>query len=393
MKNVILNYCSAGCLLFAAAALGSCSKKGNTPTPSDGGGTNPPPVAAVYNYASIADSMQAKTYSAYLSATGNYFVQNNTGNTTFNYWPNANMLDVLTDGYLRTKSATYTQRMKTLLTGIKTSNGGTYSNNFYDDMGWLGNASIRAYMVTNDADYLAAAQTIYTDIKIGVNNYAGGGVSWKKDQLTYKNIPSTANATILAARFYEVQNNASDLTLAKTLYSWMKTTLVDPSTGLVWDGINRTGDNSIDKNYIFTYNQGAFIGAAVELYNSTKDQTYLADAVLTANNLVSDTRLVSAGLLKDEGQGDGGLFKGIAVRYLTVLIEQPDLDAASRARYETFLQTNAQYLYQVGIAKPSYTVGSSWAQKPAGSVDLTTQLSGEMMMEAAAKLKTEGKIQ
>lgn len=360
-------------------------------TGTTGTGTGSGTTVTANNYAAVADSMQSKTYSTYLSANGNYYIQNNSGNTNFNYWPQAHMMDVLNDAYLRTKNIVYTQRMKALLLGVKNTNGGAYPNNYYDDMGWMANAFMRAYAATSDADYLNAAQILYTDIKTGLNSSQGGGMAWRKNQLDYKNTPSTTTAIMLAARMYELQNNANDLALAKSLYTWMKANLVDPTTGVVYDGINSTGTGAVDKN-VYTYNQGSFIGAAIELYNATKDPAYLTDAVLTANNAITDIRILSGGLLKNEGQGDGGLFKGIEVRYLTALTEISNIDASSRAKYLSFLQNNALYLYTVGIAKPAYLAGPDWAQKPSGSIDLTTQLSGMMMMEAAAKLQAEGKI-
>jgi predicted alpha-1,6-mannanase (GH76 family) len=377
------------CILLV---LCSCSKKND----SGGGGTTPVDTTKqhpfVYNYAALADSLQTKTYVTFISADRNYFIQNNSGNNTFNYWPNAHMLDVLTDAYLRTSSSTYSQRMKTLLTGIKAANGGVYPNEFYDDMGWLANASLRDYNITKDVDYLNVAQTLYTEIKGASNTVAGGGIAWQRTQLYYKNIPSTGNATILASRFYELQGNQDDLTLAKNLYNWMKTTLVDPTTGVVYDGINRNQDGKID-NWVFTYNQGLFIGSAVELYNITEDAMYMQDAIRTANNLIADPDLEVGGVLKSEGQGDGGLFKGVAVRYLTLLAELGDLDASDKTKYLNFLQKNAQTLYIKGIARPSMMISPDWTQQPSGSTDLTTQLSGMIMIEAAAKLKAESSIQ
>ncbi|WP_457270419.1 glycoside hydrolase family 76 protein [Pedobacter sp. UYEF25] len=375
--------------LFIGLAFTSCSKKSDvamTPPP-----TNPKGETTVYNYALLADSLQAATYSTFKSVNGNYFIQNNTGNTTFNYWPNAHVLDVLTDGYLRTKSTVYAQRMKALLIGIKIANGDAYPNQFYDDMGWLANASLRDYNITNDADYLNVAELLYTEIKGASNNIAGGGIAWQRSQLYYKNIPSTGNMAILAARFYKLKNKPEDLALAKTLYAWMKTNLVNANTGVVLDGINRNQDGQVD-NWVFTYNQGLFIGSAVELYNVTKDPAYLLDATVTANNAIADPNLTVNGIFKDEGQGDGGLFKGVAVRYLTLLAEVPDLDEASRTKYVNFLQKNAQTLYTKGIARPSLMTSSNWGVMPASSTDLTTQLSGEMMIEAAAALTADGKI-
>ncbi len=377
-------------MVWIVLAACSCSKKNDPVTSPKVPDTTVKSVT--YNYLSLADSLQSTTYSTFISANGNYFIQNNAGNTNFNYWPNAHMLDVLTDAYLRTQSTVYTQRMKALLNGIKIANGGGYPNEFYDDMGWLANASLRDYLITHDADYLNVAQQLYTEIKGGSNTIAGGGIAWQRSQLYYKNIPSTGNATILAARFYELQNKPEDLALAKSLYSWMKSNLVNPTSGVVLDGINRNQDEQVD-NWIFTYNQGLFIGSAVELYNITKDPMYLQDAIRTANNEIADPNLTVNGILKNEGQGDGGLFKGVVVRYLTLLIELPDLDATNKAKYASFLQQNAQSLSAKGIGRPSMMISPDWTKLPSGSTDLTTQLSGVMMIEAAAKLKAEGKIQ
>ncbi|MBB6107552.1 glycoside hydrolase family 76 protein [Mucilaginibacter lappiensis] len=390
MKKKLILHITAISMIWIALAVCSCSKKNDPITPPKTVDTTVKGVT--YNYSSLADSLQNTTYSAFISANGNYYIQNNAGNTNFNYWPNAHMLDVLTDAYLRTQSVVYSQRMKTLLNGIKITNGGGYPNEFYDDMGWLANASLRDYTITHDADYLNVAQQLYTEIKGGSNTIAGGGIAWQRSQLYYKNIPSTGNATILAARFYELQNKPEDLALAKSLYNWMKNNLVNPTSGVVLDGINRNQDGQVD-NWIFTYNQGLFIGSAVELYNITKDPMYLQDAIRTANNEIADPNLTVNGILKNEGQGDGGLFKGVVVRYLTLLVELSDLDATNKAKYANFLQMNAESLSAKGISRPSMMISPDWTKLPSGSTDLTTQLSGVMMIEAAAKLKTEGKIQ
>jgi predicted alpha-1,6-mannanase (GH76 family) len=368
----------------------ACSKKSD-PVVNKSTDTTVTTKPLTYNYASLADSLQLATHNTYISSNGYYYIANSSGTSTFNYWPQAHMLDVLLDAYLRTKNTLYTTQMKALLNGIAVENGGAYPNEFYDDMGWLANACMRAYNATSDAAYLNVAQTLYTEIKGGYNSTAGGGIAWQRTQLYYKNIPATGNGTILAARMYELQNTTADLTLAKSLYTWMKTNLVT-STGIVYDGINRNQDDKVDY-WEFTYNQGLFIGSAIELYNCTKDASYLQDAILVANNEIADPNLTTNGILKDEGQGDGGLFKGVAVRYLTELVELADLDESDRAKYATFLQRNAQTLYYDGIARPSLLINSNWAQLPTTSIDLTTQLSGVIMMEAAAKLKADGKIQ
>ncbi|MDB5012229.1 MAG: hypothetical protein JWQ25_431 [Daejeonella sp.] len=364
----------------------SCSKSEGTPLYNNG-----KTVKIEYNWEATADSLQTITYQTFLSADGTY-KQDNVGNNNFNYWWNAHMLDVLADGYSRTKDDVYKTRMKALLTALKQKNGGAYPNDFYDDMEWLALAALRSHQLTQDDQYLDAVNILWADIKTGINTNQGGGVSWRKGQFDYKNTPANAPAIILAARLYKLQNKAEDLETAKTLYVWLKSHLVDPATGLVWDGINRQGNSQVDKDWIFTYNQGIFIGAALELFKVTKNAAYLTDAVQTANTAVSSNNISPQGILKSEGQGDGGLFKGILVRYLTQLIQEPGLSSSDRERYVKFLQFNGQTLYSKGISRPALLVSPDWNKQPGSSTDLSSQLSGVMMMEAAALLKKDGKL-
>ncbi|MBL4676587.1 MAG: hypothetical protein JKY70_10345 [Mucilaginibacter sp.] len=345
-----------------------------------------------YTYDKTADTLQDKTYAAYLSTNGNYFVQNNQGNTQYNYWPQAHTLDAFTDAYLRTKSDVYKQRMKSLLTGTYKTNGNKYENLFYDDMEWLALASLRAYQATNDADYLTAAKTLWTDIKTGKNDQQGGGIAWNKDKTGYKNTPANAPAIIFAARLYQLEKNQADLDIAKELYTWLKSTLLDGS-GIIWDGINGNGDGAIDKNK-YTYNQGVFMGAALELYNATGDAAYLNDAIANATATIKDLDMAPGGLLRNEGQGDGGLFKGILVRYLTLLTLKDAVPATTRDTYAAFLKYNSETLFAKGISRPDFFVGSDWKTKPSATdaTDLTTQISGLTTIEAAATLKAAGKF-
>lgn len=346
-------------------------------------------IVTKYNYEGLADSLQRQLYSTYLSANGNYFVQDNKGNSTFHYWPNAHVLDVFNDASLRTKDQVYTQRMKTLLNGIKAQNGNAFPNNFYDDMGWLALSALRAYENTKDDAYIQAVNVLWTDMKKGITDIQGGGMGWSKDRPYFKNTPANGPAIILAARLYRLQNKAEDLQTARVLYTWLKSTLVESPTFVVWDGINYENTGKISKNK-YTYNSGLFIGAGLELYKTTKEKSFLDDAVKTANSGISDLELSPGGLLKDEGQGDGGLFKGVFVRYLTLLINEPDVPAPDKDKFVKFLKYNAQTLYKQGISRPALAISSGWSKAPQNVTDLTTQLSGIMLIEAAAQLTTSG---
>ncbi|UPK71226.1 glycoside hydrolase family 76 protein [Chitinophaga filiformis] len=334
-----------------------------------------------YNWPAIADSSASSLISNFYNQSGKYFNKNNAGDLTFNYWPNAHALDVLTDVYLRTNDAAVKSRMDDLLEGMKAKNGNTYINHFYDDMEWMALACLRAYEATSDDRYKTTAELLWNDIKGGWDDTWGGGIYWNKDRQN-KNTPANAPASIIASRMYQLNRNGEDLAWAKKIYQWQKDNLVDPVTGLVWDGLDGSGTN---KSWKFTYNQGVFIGAAVELYKITGEQTYIADAMKTANNSLAG-EFSSGNIMKDEGGGDGGLFKGILVRYMMLLITDGSLSSTDAAKFVSFLQLNAQTMWLQGTTRPQVIFNTSWT-KTAATTDLTTQLSGAMLIEAVARLK------
>ncbi|GFZ88774.1 hypothetical protein GCM10008018_38560 [Paenibacillus marchantiophytorum] len=114
----------------------------------------------------------------------------------------------------------------------------------------------------------------------------GGGIAWRKDQLDYKNTPANAPAAILAARLFQRFGDAEDLAWAQKIFAWNKAVLRDPGDGFIWEGSNRLGDQQIDKDWQFTYCQGVYLGASLELFACTADQSYLMDARQTAEPVV-----------------------------------------------------------------------------------------------------------
>lgn len=321
------------------------------------------------NFNATAEALQTSMY-------------NNFGVPNENYWWCANGVDALLDGYIRTRSETYRTRMKSLLLGIRSFNGNTYINHFYDDMEWLGIACLRAYHETGDIDYYNVATTLWTDIKGG---YTNGAIDWNKGCPGCKNACANAPAVILAARLYRVTNSASDLQYARDIFSFMKTHLVDPVTGAVWDAIDLNTGNT-NKDWIFSYNVGTFIGAGWELYKATGEVNYLNDAVKTAEYAMNSRRTNGMFFANETGNGDGGLFKGIFIRYLSLLAREGNIPAETRARYNEAIRFNAQTLKTSGINPSTNLVGTVWSQQPSGSTDYATQLSGVKLIEAAATL-------
>src|SRR5690606_10164645 len=138
------------------------------------------------------------------------------------------------------------------------------------------------------------------------------------------------------------------------------------STGWVYDGINSNNDGVRNTTWKFTYNQGTFIGAALELFSITNNSTYLNDAIKAADFTLSDNVLnnFSDNLLRDEGGGDGGLFKGVFIRYFTNLIQTEGLVSSNRNRYIDYITHNAETLWTKGTDKNYLLFGSYWKNPP-----------------------------
>ena len=126
------------------------------------------------------------------------------------------------------------------------------------------------------------------------------------------------------------------------------------------------------------------------MYKITGDAVYINDALKIANNTLGGT-FTQGNILRDEGGGDGGLFKGVLVRYLLLLITDGNLGAADAARFAGFLKQNAETLWLKGTSRPQILFSTNWQSIPTAA-DLTTQLSGAMLLEAVAKLKEQGVI-
>lgn len=348
-----------------------------------------PDTEYTINWNAAADSSSNAFVMSYWNSSESYFNFNNSGQNNFNYWPQAHALDVITDAYIRTDDPLYRSVIDKWYEGVKKKNYNTFLNDYYDDMEWNALAMLRAFQATGDERYKTASKEVWTDIQTGWNTNAGGGISWKKDQPYSKNACSNGPACILAARMFQEFGDIKDKEWALKIYGWEKETLFNPANGAVYDNID-SRTNTVQTSWIFTYNEGTFLGSALELYKITGEKGYLNDAIkaadYTLNNLVNSNDR----LLKSEGDGDGGLFKGVFIRYFTQLILLPDLDAGAKKRYVAFFKLNAETLWRTGTNKQEVLFSNYWKTKPGSTTELTTQTSGATLIEAAALLKKEG---
>jgi len=346
------------------------------------------------NWSAAADSSSNALINNYWNSGEGYFNYGNRGNTEFHYWPQAHALDVMLDAYQRTSDSKYKQIMDQWYQGVPQQQGDTFLNDFYDDMEWNALAMLRAHQTVGDEKFLTSTKDVWEEIKTGWTDVGGGGIMWAKHTPRSKNAISNSPASILASRLYQLTGEEEYLDWAHKTYDFVKNNLVNRQNGAVWDHmeVSQDGEVDIQKDWIFTYNQGVFLGAALELYEITDESRYLNDAIKSADYTLNNLTDGNTRLLVDEGTGDGGLFKGIFVRYLTELILEEDLSESVRNRYVAFLEHNAETLWKEGTNKSNVLYSSFWNDKPANNaeIDLTVQLSGSMLIEAAALLDNEG---
>ncbi|RXZ78586.1 glycosyl hydrolase [Paenibacillaceae bacterium] len=298
------------------------------------------------------------------------------------YWWKAHGVDAMMDGYERSGDEAYLIKAEEIVKGIIKRNGSLF-NEFYDDMEWLGLSALRLYDATESETVKNYVLKLWADIKTAWWEDELGGLAWKKDQRESRNACSNAPAAILAARLYERFGNTEDLEWAKKIYVWQKAHLVDPDSGLVYDGLelDDKGVINVNKDWIFTYNLGTYIGAGVELYNITQERSYLEDAEKTATAALDYHIRKENGLFKEDGTGDGGLFKGILIRYLVNLYKVTAQDDIKEMIYH-----NAEVLLAGSDAQETGLFGTVWDQPAKQPLDLAVQLSGVFLVEAAAKI-------
>lgn len=328
---------------------------------------------------------------------------------TGDYWPQAHAIDVITDAFVRTGNKKYSRLYDLWWQGMPRFNpGASYGrrigdlwwNAYVDDMEWHCLALIRIYEASGEVRYLNKARQMYADwiwTQWSPENEEPwhGGITWKTDVARSKNACSNGPAAIIAARLaqfahvdatYEKNKPSLEyLDEAKKIYQWERKYLWNAENGAIYDNMNGEGKLGL---FSFSYNQGTFIGAAVELYRLTGQQSLLDDAILTARYTTGQMSRRNNGVLPDAVDGDGGLFHGIFFRYLANLIVLPALDDAVRRELAGYLQQSAAVMISEGVNPSTCLYGGRWRQpQPVEQPSaLTPQLTACMLLEAVCKV-------
>lgn len=286
-----------------------------------------------------------------------------------------------------------------LVTGIRLRNANTIVNNYYDDMAWLGLATLRLQDLAEQTRKpgrrrnARVRKTLTVQFDSASTDDLGGGTFWSKKR-DFKNTPATAPVALYYAR-------TGQQAKAQRLVDWLNAVLFDQAQGLYVDGarLNAAGEITVE-NTIYTYNQGPVLGALLELggeTNLSRAATVIraVDTHLTvpAPALVPGSSPdVRTSILRCDGTGDGGLFTGILCRYLALAALDARLPEGTRTTAGELVTATAAAFW-AGRRTQGGPIFSVHAGQPAGAtypagtaVELSTQLQAWMALEAAARV-------
>ncbi|HEY8783882.1 MAG TPA: glycoside hydrolase family 76 protein [Mucilaginibacter sp.] len=250
-------------------------------------------------------------------------------------WTQAIYWDMAMDVYERTKNASQLTMINDIYTGgFNQYDGYNWDNStkwfIYDDMMWWVAALARANQLTGNAIYLQKSIEGFNHVWAGSYDPDKGGMFWDFSH-SGKNACINYPTVIAAVRLYQITDDESYLSKAKSIYSWAKANLFNAVNGRIAD--HKIGDNPPGYED-YTYNQGTAIGAAVMLYKVTNDTSYLADAKLVAdytrNNMCPNVLLPAEGDFNEQG-----VLKAIFAQYIMMLVKD-----GGQSQYLPWLQQN-----------------------------------------------------
>ena len=298
----------------------------------------------------------------------------------WSYWWQAHLLDCLVDAQAREPARWRRDAVAGLVRGVRLRNLTGWVNNYHDDIAWMGLALQRSAKLAG-VRRPGAERAIAHRLRLGRG--PAGGMRWRVGD-DFINVPATGPAAIFFAR-------RGNLGLATSLAEWIVEHLIDPATGLVFDGARVNPDGSVRsvERKIYSYCQGVLLGACVELGAATGERRWAEQADRTVHAVAA--HLTDSGVLRGHGDGDGGLFTGILTRYLALAVQYGS-SAAPVARGLVLASAEEAWRNR-GVAEGGPVFGPQCAVPalpPApgrAERDLSVQLSGWMLLEAAAELE------
>lgn len=326
---------------------------------------------------------------------------------SWHYWWQAHLLDCLVDAELRDPQPQRRTRINRQVRGHRLRNNFRWTNNYYDDMAWLALALERAARIAGVERRRALPKLADQFVQAWVPE-DGGGIPWRKEDQFF-NAPANGPAGIFLARY---PAGGERLKRAEQMGDWIDRTLIDPETHLVFDGIKAGSLVRVQ----YTYCQGVVLGLETELAARTGAEARQRHSA-RVHRLVAAVKeqMAPSGVLQGAGGGDGGLFAGITARYLALVAtalpgdSADDAVARDTARQIVLSSARSAWDYRQTVdglplfgafwdrdaeLPPQKAGAGQGAQFVEGAVDaseiaerdLSVQLSGWMLMEAACNV-------
>ncbi|MDD4636173.1 MAG: glycoside hydrolase family 76 protein [Bacteroidales bacterium] len=277
-----------------------------------------------------------------------YYDHNREGNEVIaneGFWGVAEMMEIVDDALEVTGEAKYDSLFKSMyMAFIGKESADWMWNEYNDDITWMVIACVRASQLTNFAIYQSAylnkAKDQF-DKMYARANHDGNWLTWKEDRsggaITTTNGCINGPAMVACCYLAQATGDNSYYDKAIKLYKWSTGTLFEPASGKVNDSYDVAG-GKVSNNWSSTYNQGTYLGAAVMLYNYTKDPSYLLDAQRIAT--YTKVNMFGSATINGENGRDLDGFKGILMRYARRYVVD-----CNKADYIPWLQLNAKVAY------------------------------------------------
>lgn len=305
----------------------------------------------------------------------------NTGHK-WHYWWQAHLLDCLIDAQLRHPTHERLVHIRRQIRSHWLRNTFRWTNGYYDDMAWLGLALERSNRLLGSREQRAQS-IIMRQLLSAWMPERGGGIPWRKNKEDrFFNAPANGPAGIFLARVGKTER-------AREMSNWMHDHLLDTGTGLMYDGVHESGRM---ETQIYTYCQGVALGLETELAQAYPGGPHLERAC----NLIDaiEMHLTHRGVIFGGSQGDGGLFEGILARYLALAaVQLPGKEhatAVTRNLARNIVLASANSAWSHRMTYGGITIfPTNWTKFDTEAVhgyDLSVQLSGWMLMEAAHML-------
>ncbi len=305
----------------------------------------------------------------------------------WHYWWQAWALEALLDG-VQAGEHEARSLVPALVQGVTERSGDDLTHNrYYDDLAWMGLATLRAHrlgLVGPQAPLaLATAVRRGHDPELGGFRWRAGG--------DYHNVAATAPAAMLLAGTAALAQDPSRLELARASAEWLHEHLVDPA-GVVRDGCRVEDGVLVPGTQVWSYTTGAV--AALDVLLARFEQPQLAHERLARAASVLRMGLPALtgpdGVWRDEcGPGpdlDAALFRGILARFVAdVAVGVPE-----PGDLVTTLHRQAEAVQQSRDGRGR--VRASWARRrplaPWAVPSLAAHLAGTLTLAAAAGLPT-----